>query len=284
MPDPNDVDDVIDGWDRDALLAGVSPFVFTLEDQLQIDSLCSIAGAQYTVTGVMLTGDYRLRPFAFVHSPNSNRTIATSRFSIGSGWLLRLRIASTAGTPTNGQAFVWARICRGLTSVAQVNGTIVANYVTANTDLFWPGGPVSSPLDGAGALRSITGTAPAAGAEISEVVPTGARWELLAFNALLTAGAAVASRFPNLAIDDGANIFGEITSQAATTAGNTNRLSFAPGLDALTAYANSNQSLPLPIGLRLSAGFRIRTVTSNLQAADQYTAPQYLVREWLEGN
>jgi hypothetical protein len=39
----------------------------------------------------------------------------------------------------------------------------------------------------------------------------------------------------------------------------------------------------LPSMMFLSAGHRIRTVTAAIQAADAYTAVQYLVREWLEG-
>jgi hypothetical protein len=41
--------------------------------------------------------------------------------------------------------------------------------------------------------------------------------------------------------------------------------------------------IPVPFNIRLAAGARIKTVTAAIQAGDQYTAPQYLVREFLEG-
>jgi hypothetical protein len=39
----------------------------------------------------------------------------------------------------------------------------------------------------------------------------------------------------------------------------------------------------LPVGVRLPAAFRIRTTTISIDVGDQYSAVQYLVKEWIEG-
>src|SRR5207244_3905006 len=56
-------------------------------------------------------------------------------------------------------------------------------------------------------LRSFLGTDQAAGSEISEVVPTGKFWRILAVRAQLVTSGTAGNRFPRLEIDDGTNIF-----------------------------------------------------------------------------
>jgi hypothetical protein len=134
--------------------------------------------------------------------------------------------------------------------------------------------------EGPGLIRSITGATPAAGAEISETVPAGARWELLAFHTSFVTSAGVANRNPRLIIDDGTNIYARSATATTIAASLSPTLSFAQGYGAPTSTASGEFQLSLPIGLRLTAGHRLRTATISLQAADQYSAIQYLVREW----
>jgi hypothetical protein len=164
----------------------------------------------------------------------------------------------------------------GATSLYQV---LCAGYFMQACPLSWPGNTVQRPTDGAGIIRSITGTVPAAGADISEVVPANTRWQLLSLFAQLTTAVAVASRQANLQLDDGVNIFYETPNgpiQAASLVWEYNfaPCGFAPAVvltDVAMHYDNSQI---------LTSGFRIRTDTIAIQAADQWTAPQYLVREW----
>src|SRR6266851_3396315 len=204
----------VDGFDRNAFLQGPSPFVLSLEEALQVDSICSIAGVTLQVSGVMLSSDYELKPFKFAHTPNSNRTLATSRAAVGSGWILRCRVIVSAGAPLLGQCYVAVRTCRGLTSNAEVNGTIAASYITANTDLFWPNGQVQYPLDGEGAPLSISVSTPAAGADWSQTVPTGARWVVTALAAQLVTAVAAGTRAPRLIVDDGTTTLFELPAAA----------------------------------------------------------------------
>src|SRR5690348_12054825 len=131
--------DLVEGLPRELLAHGVSPYVFTGEDCLEIDSLASLTNLVITVKGAMLGPDYRIKPFTFTHTPNSNRTLATTRQHIGAGWLLHARAFVSTGAPLEGQCFVWLRLIRGLTANGELHGTIGGAYLTANTDLYWPG-------------------------------------------------------------------------------------------------------------------------------------------------
>lgn len=162
---------------------------------------------------------------------------------------------------------------------ASLHQVLCAGYVTQACPLTWPGFTAQRPTDGAGILRSITGTVPGAGVDISEIVPANTRWQLLSLFAQLTTAVAVANRQATLELDDGANIFvqgppGPVQAASLIWEYSFQVLGFAPavtGTDVVMHYDNSQI---------LGPGFRIRTNTNALQAADQWTAPVYLVREW----
>jgi hypothetical protein len=275
---------LVDGLDRSLLLSGPSGFCFDLDDALQIDSLCSLAGVAFTVSGVMLDAQNKLKAFEFTHTPNSTRTLATTRQAIGSGWLLRVRVTATSGAPLLGQAYVWLRVCRGLTSSARINGTIINGYLTASTDVNWPSGVAQQPLDGEGVPLSISVAQPAAGADWSQTVPTGARWKVVAATAQLATAAAVATRLARLVIDDGTTPIFEAPAAASQAASLSVLYTYGQGAGGpVTADAAVIEG-PIPNDAYLPAGFRIRSSTGAIQAADQWSAIRLLVQEWLEGN
>ena len=137
------------------------------------------------------------------------------------------------------------------------------------------------PRDGAGTLRSITGSTPAAGAEISETVPANTRWRLLSFRTQIVTAVAVASREPRLILDDGVNEFYRVDNGANIAASLTTVLVWAPSVP-ISAGIATDQIAPIPGDTWLGAGYRIRTLTAAIQAADQYSAPQYEVLEWID--
>jgi hypothetical protein len=133
-----------------------------------------------------------------------------------------------------------------------------------------------------GRIRSITGTDPAAGAEVSETVPVGAKWRLISFSVTLVTAVAAANRSPALIIDDGTNILYYSTLHAVQTASLTRIYQYAQGSYWVSAAdANGVYQDGLP-GLYLMPGWRIRTLTTNIQAADNWGAPQYSIEEYVE--
>jgi hypothetical protein len=258
-----------------------SPVYLTGEDFLRVTSFGNVASIVLGVTGRILRPDNVPVPIRETHAPNSNRTVNQTIHPLSEGWLLGLDVLAATGSPSFGQVWVCIELVRGKETSAQVVQALAMGFVTARTPLVWPGGANLLPLDGPGNLRSVTGTTPGAGAEISETIATGSRAELIAFHAQLAASATVANRFPNLLLDDGANVYARSQISGAITASQTVQISWAQGYPAAT---QQTQFLaPLPNFLRMGAGHRIRTSTTGIQVGDQYSLVQYLLREWLTG-
>lgn len=208
-------------------------------------------------------------------------TNASQVLNLAEGFLLSLAF-SAAIAPTSGQwLYLQAMLIRGSLSSSQGNRVLFAGYLGNIHVVGWPDQAPQRSTDGAGTLLSITGSIPGFGAEISETVPFGRRWNLLAITATLATGVAVANRNVSFRLDDGANFFfnsvatfSEVASSSVIYTGSPNPNTGA-SLNGLIALL-----LPIPIPLRQS--FRIRTSTQNLQGGDRWSAPQYLVQEWME--
>jgi len=257
-------------------------FLVTGEDNLRINSWNSLAGVVLTITIRFLDTNGEIIPYVYTHTPNTNRTKATTDFPLGVGFPLNVQIVASSGTPVVGQTFVQAQIIRGLGGATQALSTLLQGYVTAVQAVSWPGSPIVSSTATEGVIRSIAGTTPAAAAEISETVPTLARWELISFHFVFSADANVFTRHIKFLIDDGANTFFREADAVAVTAGQTHRVTAAQGVTRLLNDQPDGWVYSLPVDVQLSAGYRIGTATDTLQAADQFSSIRYLVRERLE--
>jgi len=130
-------------------------------------------------------------------------------------------------------------------------------------------------------LRSIAGTNPAANVEVTETVPTNARWRLRALRVALVTAAAVANRRVHFVVDDGATILYDLAAADLQTAGLTrNYNAVEDGFQRTTQ--DSEIYVPIPAQAMLFQGWRVRTLTTLLQAADDFGAPQLDVEEWIE--
>lgn len=247
----------------------------------RITSYNAASGVRVSLQGWILGTDGVPRPFALTHAPNTDRTLATDTVVLGDGWLLCAHVVATAGSPRRGQCFVRVQLTLGHSSISDAFATVLQGYVVDTLGLAFPGSPVSLSTDGPGVIRTVTGTNPAAGAEFSETVPTNARWRLISLYAQLVTGAAVANREPALVIDDGAtNVHASAvhTSQAASL---THQHVWSINNQRAAMNVHTVHPAPLPDGI-LMGGYRIRSSTANIQAADDYAAPLMLVEEWIE--
>lgn len=263
---------------KDAILEP-SPLYLTGEEQLRISTIGNAAGVTLMIRGRVLRPDFDVAVTEQQHTPNSDRTVATTTIALSEGWPLGFTVKASGGTPAFGAVWCLLELVRGQGSAAVVVESLGFNFVTANQPLQWPGGVNYLASDGPGCLRSIAGTQPGAGAEISETVPTGARWELLAFEADLVTAVAAANRVPQLTIDDGTNVYSRFSVNTNETASLTWRHSFQQGLQLNADTTRFIITAPLPPANKLGAGHRIKTVTANIQAADQWSVPRYVVLE-----
>jgi len=257
-------------------------FPLTGAAALQVSSWNMLASVRLTIRGYTRDVTDRVTPFEFAHVPTSDRAITSTIHPLPEGELLNATVFVTGAAPITGQTFVRLQLLRGRETSSVVLGTLAAGYVTAVQPLAFPGSGVKSSLKRPGALRAITGTDPAAGVEISETVPTGARWRPLAIRFALVTDATVANRESLLTFDDGATVFATSPPQGAQTASTTFTHNWLDTTTPRIALLSLVLNTPLP-RLDLLAAARVRTVTTNLQAGDNYGAPQLLVEEWLEG-
>lgn len=261
-----------------------SPFQFVLsgEDNLRIVAVNALPGVRLTMQGRRLDEKNKVNVYSYDHVPASSRTVTSQDYSLGVGAILNLTVFASAGAPTIGQTYVMVQLIRGLGGATIVLGTLLAGYVTSVANLGWPGSPVQSSIEGPGTVRLIAGTTPGAGAEISETVPTGARWELLTFCTTFTPGGGPIVRTPILVASRGGSTMFEIAAQAGVDVPNVLRVSWQNGLGVSTPQVGTRTSQSLPVRVPLLAGAILSTFTNAIQAGDQYSAVSYGVREWLE--
>jgi hypothetical protein len=263
-------------------LGAAGPFYVSGEDNFRISAICSAAAVVVTVAGRVLGCDGVSRPFEHQLFPTSNRVITTLLRAIGEGWIQQFVVYASSGAPSNGQCWVKVEVVRGITGGTVAIGVLAAGAITSQQPLMFPGSPLRNPMDSPGFIRSITGTNPAAGVEISETVPAAARWRVIHFTARLVTDATVANRAPILLVDDGVNTLFAADPAAVQTASLNRRWNAGEGTERL-ALVSDNVQWGWPRRTLLLAGYRIMTVTNNIVAGDNWGAPQLLVEEWLEG-
>lgn len=254
----------------------------TGEDALRVTVFNAAPGVTVTITGRMLPfGQMRSSPFTQTLTPATDRSSSTVTFPLGDGWLVNAQAIVSGGTPALGQTFVRLSIVRGLMAGAVELFTLCAGYVSTKQPISFPGSPVGSTLDGPGVLRSIVGTNPAAGAESTETVPTGARWQILSWIASLVASATVATRQLEWVATNGAQTF--LLSPAQTSqAASTTRNYMAAAVGAAQTAVNGRLQVILPPIVVLTAGFQFGSFTTSIQVDDDWGAPTYNVLEWLD--
>jgi hypothetical protein len=234
-----------------------------------------------TVVGRLLDADGKLSTFEFGHTPNTDRSKAESTYTLTTGRLIDVAVTPKSGSPYRGHCYVTLGLARRTAPTTEYYQDLAKGYVTAAGGLIWPGGPYLDSVEGPGLLRSVTGTDPAAGAEISETVPTNARWKLRSLRASLVTDATVATRTVAFMVDDPTNIFLVLvgsTTQAAslTLTYNVAEYGFLPSVVGTNVFFSS------PFLGSLLQAWRIRTSIANLQAGDNWGAPQMAVEEWIE--
>jgi hypothetical protein len=261
-----------------------SPFQFwtTGEDNLRVLSVNAAAGVVLTIQGRFIDNAGVIRASKWDHTPLTTRTARTSDYTLGVGAVLNLTVFASSGSPLIGQTYVVVQLVRGTGTAAIVLGTLLAGYVTAKQALAFPGSPIVNSIADGGVFRRITGSTPAAGAEIAEAVPTGARWMLISMVATLVTDATAINRTPNLFFNAGGlDYFG--SGQSTPVAGSSSSpfwWSIGMALETKVGLIGSVAGI---LGEnRMLAGFTFLTRTSNIQPGDQWSAPSYLVQEWLE--
>lgn len=264
------------------ILPSPSEFYLTGEDRLRVVSCNALVGVSLKVQWRTVNTNGDVVPNSEDHTPNSDRTVKTQDYELGTGSLLNVTVFANAAAPLNGQTYVMVQLVRGFGAAAIVLGTLLGGYVTRTQALGFPGSPIQSSIEGGGAIRTILGTVPVPGNSISEVVPAGARWEVFGITAVLTTGLGATPRSVYLVyISSGGAL---AYSSQSTTVGASSGYTFAwgQGLVPRDAATIAVCTSDLVQALILLAGQTFQITATNLVANDQFSAPFFTVRERLE--
>lgn len=138
-------------------------------------------------------------------------------------------------------------------------------------------------LSGLSVWKPVLAADPAAGGECTATVPAGKAWLLMSVSVQLVQGITDTPQ-PILVLDDGTNVFYEgVGSSAVQAVSTTTRYTWAPD-NPLTgqvgATTNVHSTAPLPEGVVLLAGYRVRTNTIGITATGNYGVPVLYVCEF----
>lgn len=240
---------------------------------------CSVAGVAVTVFLRVSTPEGGIKALPIVVQASSNRTTVVSDTLIGAGLVHNVTAICSAGAPLVGQCYVQVQLMQASGSVATLLATLIGGAVTAFQGPGWPGSPIVPSTDIEPVLRNITGTNTAIGSPVNEVVPTGARWQLVSYhhtaNDTISLSGATINLFlqtggVNMAYFPQTNAFANLTAIDCY---------YQPTYPLLTGQNGALMAIPMSVGQILVAG---DVITTNTRANGSFSNITYKVREWLE--
>lgn len=252
----------------------------TQADQLTILATATL-GCQLRITARIILADGSLAINQW-DMPTFTNVGGFNTFScpLSEGFLLSVTVTNQVAS-RRGQTYVRLQLLRGGDVTGTTAQILAQGYVSFFSQVFWPDFQSENCASGMGNLRKVTGTLPGFGAEISETVPTGLMWRILSIWYKLATSAVVANRFPHLLLDDGVSVLVDTPPFQAQAASLTLTYQSFTGGQSLNV-ADTIVGLRFPVDIRLMGGGRIRTSTTALDGGDRFTAPVYLVEEWIQ--
>jgi hypothetical protein len=250
------------------------------EDTVRLSSFSNTAGLTVSLRGVIvgLGGDPKTFTLDVVTDATRARKSVTAR--LGPGFVLYGAISVSGGSPNPGDVYATVEAMSGDGAGAVPLALLASGTPTTGSAVPFSGqaqGAVNVP---APAPRVITVTTPAAGAEWSQTIPAGVRWQLLDTSFLMTASAAAANRQVALRTTDGATTTAQAGPSISQTASQVDQYTFFPG--AVQIQGGITPTLytifPFP-SLVLLPTHTIGSISQSLQAGDQYSAIRLSVLE-----
>lgn len=156
---------------------------------------------------------------------------------------------------------------------------LCAGYVSEDYSVNYPFGKIEGPTEGPGLMRSITGTNPAAGAEVIQSVPANTMWRLHAITVTLVTDATAVNRVVKWRKKGNTAEYFRIPHGVLHGGSTTGQYTLAMIGSERTAFGNTSVQTDI-LQNRMSPADTVETITDNLQAGDDYGAPQLLIEQW----
>jgi len=238
--------------------------------QLNVKSWADSPATAYTI---QIRGLTRHGQINLGHTTNTSRVGKSETFNLP-GYPIFVMI-STASVNRPGRLYLKVVLRAGGVTIAH----LISGYLTAGRPLKWPEGPSELMTSGPGYIHLLTGTDPAANVEISETVPTNTVYLLETLYFSLVTDANAADRTVAVTFDDGTSEFMRVEPNIVQVASKTYYYTFGIGFPEDIALKKDAIHAPLP-DMPLPEAYRIKTVTDNRQATDNFGAPLLRIREW----
>jgi len=268
LPTPDDYNALVH-FKRWGVQAATRVYV-TVDDVLVLRVAAPSLSVTVNVSVRLQTPDGQIIPM-FRSFAVSNNTSTITQFTLETveGFILSANVDSP-GT-NRGFVFCSLEIIRGVGTSDQTTGyVLLAGYPSINQRLSFPQTPIASPLDGRGVIFLFSVTAPAAGADWSLSCLSGEQWLIKAVRARLVTSATVATRFPHLQIHDTVPlVFVDSVTTTGQAASLTVNYTWFPASS--NTLADGSAAVPIPPDVRMTSSMTLGTVTTALQAADQWS-------------
>lgn len=262
-------------------LAPPSQVYINRDDQLKINVYNSQPNITINITYRILRFDGVVVPNFQTVAPTSNRVRNAFQFLLTEGFLLSVQVFSEPPALIRGQTFVYLEIGRQVGASFTGYWTLLQDYLAAGQSLSWPGSRIIQSIEGPGWTHSVAVTQPAAGADWTVTIPTNARWRFMSGAAQLVTSAAVANRVTEFNPNDSVPAtMGIGTPNQTVPASQTVQICYSPSVP--TAVANITDVVCLATPVVSLAGYVLKSRSTNLQAADQYSNVNLEVEEWIE--
>lgn len=284
-----------------------SPVYIQRDDQLALSSATQVTGGDVVTVNVRILQapfprggqPYQPQPefeqpnpdasnfvdtLQFIIRPNSPSAAATQLNPLTEGYLLGMSITCNGATQ-RGQTFVRAFISRASSGffAQAASQPLVSDYATINTPIGWPGGTIRHPVEGPGAIFISQPSAPAAGADWSFTIPVGVRARLVAWRGQLVTSAAAGNRIVRVQALQNSNQFWQGAPSAVIPASQTVQVCCCPDQAGFTTDPQTVY-IPFPPDQVMVGGGTtvIRTNTTGLDAADQWTQINLQLETWID--
>lgn len=202
---------------------------------------------------------------------------------LDAGALLNLRLSTDDTRPKLGMLWVRAQLVIGDGAAAQVLGTLLQGYISAQNDLGWPGSPLQTMHESHGSII----TAPwvvLAGPAVSTNVPPHSRWRVVSGRFVLQAVGAGPARTPIVFTTNSAGIVTWSSGNGQScAAGNIRTYSFGAGVAPSDVIGLDQTMLSWPTDMELGPLDTVQAAFLSGQVTDLVTNTALLVREWFDG-
>lgn len=255
----------------------------TRNQAIYVDWITTNINAVIGVTILVQLPDGKITRYLRTFTPTAIRTRRVDLVTLTSGFVIAVSVHDNAFNLEWAETHVTIGIAgRTLDATGELQNRLVqlgSGFISRTHQLSYPGGNDNPALEGRGRIFTNVVAAPIAGAEISFTLPVNTRWIVYSHNFNFVTSADVATRRTIFRILDGANLLYEDPESNSQTASLTREHSHTTGIENKSLQSNADVTSHPLILLPLAA--TIETVTNNIQAADQYSAMNMLVEEFL---